>query len=63
MVGAGCLFILVLAAAWWFNRRDTLERKRWMLWVLLLCMPLAYLASQAGGSSPKWAASPGRYRI
>lgn len=40
MVGAGCLFILVLAAAWWFNRRDTLERKRWMLWVLLLCMPL-----------------------
>ena len=48
MVGAGCLFILVLAAAWWFNRRDTLERKRWMLWVLLLCMPLAYLASQAG---------------
>ena len=48
MVGAGCLFILVLAAAWWFNRRNTLERKRWMLWVLLLCMPLAYLASQAG---------------
>ena len=48
MVGAGCLFILVLDAAWGFNRRDTLERKRWMLWVLLLCMPLAYLASQAG---------------
>lgn len=63
MVGAGCLFILVLAAAWWFNRRDTLERKRWMLWVLLLCMPLAYLAPRQAGSSPKWAASPGRYRI
>lgn len=48
MVGAGFFFILVLAAAWWFNRRNTLERKRWLLWVLLLCMPLAYLASQAG---------------
>ena len=48
MVGAGMLFILVLAAAWWFNRHETLERRRWMLYVLLFCLPAAYLASQAG---------------
>ena len=48
MVGAGLLFILVLALVWWFNRRGTLERKRWMLWTTVWCVPLAYLASQAG---------------
>lgn len=48
MVGAGFLFILVLALTWWYNRRDKLENKRWFLWVLLLCLPVAYLASQAG---------------
>lgn len=48
MVGAGFLFILILALTWWYNRRDKLENKRWFLWVLLLCLPVAYLASQAG---------------
>lgn len=48
MVGAGCLFILLFAAAWWFNRRGTLERKRWLLWTMVWAVPLAYLSSQAG---------------
>ena len=48
MVGAGCLFILMLAFVWWYNRRDKLAEKRWLLRLAILCIPLAYLASQAG---------------
>ena len=48
MVGAGCLFILMLALVWWYNRRDKLAEKRWLLRLAILCIPLAYLASQAG---------------
>lgn len=48
MVGAGMLFILVLALVWWFNRKQTLEGKRWLLWTSVWCIPLAYIASQAG---------------
>ena len=48
MVGAGCLFILLLALVWWFNRRERLDTKRWLLHAAVWCIPLAYLASQAG---------------
>ena len=48
MVGAGCFFILLLAVVWWLNRRDRLASKRWLLWVAVWTIPLAYLASQAG---------------
>mgnify|MGYP000596323046 FL=1 len=48
MVGAGCLFILMLVLVWWYNRRDKLAEKRWLLRLAILCIPLAYLASQAG---------------
>ena len=48
MVGAGCLFILVLGLVWWYNRRDRLAAKRWLLHTAVWCVPLAYLASQTG---------------
>ena len=48
MVGAGCFFILLLGLVWWLNRRDRLADKRWLLWVVVWTVPLAYLASQAG---------------
>lgn len=48
MVGAGCLFILVLGLVWWYNRRDRLADKRWLLHTAVWCIPLAYIASQAG---------------
>lgn len=48
MVGAGMLFILLLAAVWWYNRRGALAGKRWLLRTTVWCIPLAYLASQAG---------------
>ncbi|MCM1151093.1 MAG: cytochrome ubiquinol oxidase subunit I [Alistipes sp.] len=48
MVGAGTLFILLLAVVWWFNRRDRLAEKRWLLWICVWMIPVAYIASQAG---------------
>lgn len=48
MVAAGMFFILLLAAVWWFNRRGSLPNYRWLLWICILSVPLAYLASQAG---------------
>ena len=48
MVGAGCFFILLLGVVWWLNRKDRLADKRWLLWVAVWTVPLAYLASQAG---------------
>ena len=48
MVGAGCFFGLLCAVVWWLNRRDRLAGKRWLLRVMILSIPLAYLASQAG---------------
>jgi len=48
MVGAGTLFILLMALVWWLNRRDRLSKQRWLLWILILMIPVAYLASQAG---------------
>lgn len=48
MVGAGLLFILLLATVWWLNRKDKLADKRWLLWCSIWAVPLAYLASQFG---------------
>ena len=48
MVGAGMLFIVLLAAVWWLNRRGTLARRRWLLRLCVWMIPAAYLASQAG---------------
>lgn len=48
MVGAGLLFILLLAAVWWYGRRGTLERRRTLLRCAILAVPLAYIASEAG---------------
>lgn len=48
MVGAGVLFILLLGAVWWFNRRGRLVSQRWLLRMCIWMIPLSYLASQAG---------------
>ena len=48
MVAAGCFFIVLLALVWWFNHRGSLFRKRWLLWIAVWSVPLAYLASQTG---------------
>ncbi len=48
MVGLGILFIALFALTGWWLYRGTLERRRWLLRLLLWSIPLAYLASQAG---------------
>ena len=48
MVGLGCFLLLVMALAFHYARRETLERNRWFLWICVLSIPLVYLAGQAG---------------
>lgn len=40
----GILFLVILILLY----RKTLERRRWVLWIALFTIPLAYIASQAG---------------
>jgi len=48
MVGLGTIFIalMVLAAILYWRKR--LFESRWMLWTLMLCVPLPYIANTAG---------------
>ena len=48
MVGLGIYFLVLFALTWFASRKQHLERKRWLLWVNLVSIPLAYVASQAG---------------
>ncbi|HZM13947.1 MAG TPA: cytochrome ubiquinol oxidase subunit I, partial [Bacteroidales bacterium] len=48
MVGLGFFFILLFILAISFQRQQTLERNRWFLWISLISVPLAYLASELG---------------
>jgi cytochrome d ubiquinol oxidase subunit I len=48
MVALGFLFILIFVLALFFVSKNSLEKRRWFLWLSLLSIPLAYIASQAG---------------
>jgi cytochrome bd ubiquinol oxidase subunit I len=48
MVGLGTIFIAVMLAAAFLLWRRKLYESRWMLWVLMLCVPLPYIANTAG---------------
>ncbi|PLX18674.1 MAG: cytochrome ubiquinol oxidase subunit I, partial [Salinivirgaceae bacterium] len=48
MVALGFLFILIFVMSIFFVYKDSLEKRKWFLWVMLLSIPLAYIASQAG---------------
>jgi len=48
MVGLGFFFILLFALALLFWQRKSLERNKWFLWLALISIPLAYLASELG---------------
>lgn len=48
MVGLGCFLLLVMILAFYYVRRETLEKKRWFLWICVLSIPLVYLSGQAG---------------
>ncbi len=48
MVLLGGYFILLFIFVWFFQHRKKLEKMRWLQWISLLSIPLAYIASQAG---------------
>jgi cytochrome d ubiquinol oxidase subunit I len=48
MVMIGMYFILFFALAWWMNQKNKLNGQKWMLWLSLLGLPLAYISSECG---------------
>jgi cytochrome bd ubiquinol oxidase subunit I len=48
MVGLGTIFIAVMVVAALLLWRQKLYQSRWMLWLLMLCAPLPYIANTAG---------------
>lgn len=48
MVTLGFLFILLFALALYFLFLGTLNKNRWFLWVLVLSIPLPYIATELG---------------
>lgn len=48
MVGLGCFLLLVMILAFYYVRRETLEKNRWFLWICVLSIPLVYLSGQVG---------------
>ena len=48
MVGLGTIFLTVTALCALLIRRGRLFTSRWLLWLLMLLMPLPYIANEAG---------------
>lgn len=48
MVMLGFFFIAVCAISIFLLLRGTLQKNRWFLWVAILSVPLAYIASESG---------------
>ena len=48
MVGLGTIFIAVMVLSAFLYWRGKIYDSRWMLWILMLCVPLPYIANTAG---------------
>jgi cytochrome d ubiquinol oxidase subunit I len=48
MAGLGTIFVAVMSISAFLLWRGSLYRSRWMLWILMLCAPLPYIANTAG---------------
>jgi len=48
MVIIGMYFILFFILIWWMNNKNTLHSQKWVLWLSLLGLPLAYICSECG---------------
>ncbi len=48
MVGLGFYFVLLFVVVLWIVYKNTLDKRRWLLWLMLFSIPLPYLAGQAG---------------
>ena len=48
MVGGGCLFILLFAVVLFYLYKKDITQPRWLHWIAILCIPIAYIVSEAG---------------
>jgi cytochrome bd ubiquinol oxidase subunit I len=48
MIACGFYFIGLFMLAFYYSQRQRIEKMRWFLWVLLLSLPLPWLASEMG---------------
>jgi len=48
MVILGFYFMLLFAMVLWKVYRNSLDKRRWLLWLMLWSLPLPYIAGQAG---------------
>ncbi|PPQ27293.1 cytochrome ubiquinol oxidase subunit I [Rhodopila globiformis] len=48
MVGLGFLMLLLIGSSLFFSARHTIQNHRWLLRVLILCLPAPWLACEAG---------------
>ncbi|MDR2131164.1 MAG: cytochrome ubiquinol oxidase subunit I [Odoribacteraceae bacterium] len=48
MVGLGFLFIVLFILSWWYAKKRQFNRFKFIPYLALACVPLAYIASQCG---------------
>lgn len=48
MIYLGGFFVMFFALLWFFSYKNQLETKKWMLWLSIIAVPLAYICSQTG---------------
>ncbi|MDR1274209.1 MAG: cytochrome ubiquinol oxidase subunit I, partial [Odoribacteraceae bacterium] len=48
MVGAGFLFLLLFILSWWYAKKRQFNKFKFIPYLALVCIPLAYIASQCG---------------
>lgn len=48
MVGLGLLFILLFILSWWYAKKRKFDKFRFIPYLAIICVPLAYIASQCG---------------
>lgn len=48
MIGLGSFLLLLMLVIQFFHYRNTLQDKRWLLWIGVISLPLVYITSQAG---------------
>ena len=58
MIALGFLFILVFLVALVMHRRKRLENARWLLWVLIACIPLSIIAINMGWTAAEVGRQP-----
>lgn len=48
MVGLGMLFVVLFIFSWWYAKKRKFDKLRFFPYIAIICVPLAYLASQCG---------------